>query len=129
MPPDGIIAPVLADSLDISPQWQDLDMEEISGRLLVIGASDTGKSTFSRYLFERLVNGRGSIGYLDGDPGQSRLGPPSTMTLVCSDPGDKSFPPSGKKWRRFVGSTTPVGHMLQVLVGAARSPSHGSLQA
>jgi polynucleotide 5'-kinase involved in rRNA processing len=30
------------------------------------------------------------------------------------------FPPHGQVWRWFVGSTSPAGHMLSVLAGAAR---------
>jgi polynucleotide 5'-hydroxyl-kinase GRC3/NOL9 len=118
-----------ANLLDVPIEWKDLDLHGISGRVIVIGASDTGKSTFSQYLFQRLINNRGYIGYLDGDPGQSRLGPPTTMTLACSVPGKLDFPPGGKKWQWFVGSVTPHGHMLPMLIGAARlmyaASSHG----
>ncbi|NIO10390.1 MAG: hypothetical protein GTO40_21240, partial [Deltaproteobacteria bacterium] len=60
------------------------------------------------------------VGYLDGDPGQSTLGPPGTMTLAVAENGDDTFPPRGRIWRGFVGSVSPVGHMLPVLTCAAR---------
>jgi polynucleotide 5'-hydroxyl-kinase GRC3/NOL9 len=87
---------------------------------MVIGAPDTGKTTFARYLFAELIRTGGPAAFLDGDPGQSTLGPPATMTLALPEPGSESFPPTGKTWRWFVGSTSPAGHMLPVLVGAAR---------
>lgn len=34
--------------------------------------------------------------------------------------GDSRFPPRGRIWRCFVGSTSPRGHLLPVLIGAAR---------
>jgi polynucleotide 5'-hydroxyl-kinase GRC3/NOL9 len=87
---------------------------------MVIGAPDTGKTTFARYLFTELCRVKGQSAFLDGDPGQSTLGPPATITLGLSEPGTTGFPPNGKIWRWFIGSTTPAGHMLPLLVGAAR---------
>lgn len=86
---------------------------------MVVGAPDTGKSTFARYLYRRLVEANKRVAYLDGDPGQSALGPPTTMTLALSGSGDTAFPPGGQIWRKFVGSVSPSGHMLPVVVGAA----------
>jgi hypothetical protein len=34
--------------------------------------------------------------------------------------GDDTFPPQGRRWRKFIGSVSPVGNMLAVLTGAAR---------
>jgi polynucleotide 5'-hydroxyl-kinase GRC3/NOL9 len=59
------------------------------------------------------------VAYLDGDPGQSTLGPPTTMTLALGTDG-ASFPPAGQAWRWFVGAVSPRGHMLPLLAGAAR---------
>jgi polynucleotide 5'-hydroxyl-kinase GRC3/NOL9 len=105
---------------DLPDEWQNLDLASLSGTIMVIGAPDAGKSTFSQYLFQCLAGLGKSVAFLDGDPGQSRLGPPTTMTIVCNIPGDWNFPPTGQRWRRFVGSTTPAAHMLPILVGAAR---------
>jgi polynucleotide 5'-hydroxyl-kinase GRC3/NOL9 len=91
------------------------------GTLLVVGASDVGKSMFARYLYSRLTQADRRVAYLDGDPGQGRLGPPATMTLTAEKiGGDDSFQQQGSVWRTFVGSSSPAGHMLLVVVGAAR---------
>ena len=87
---------------------------------MVIGAPDVGKSTFAEYLFHEVRRAAGQAAFLDGDPGQSRLGPPTTMTLVFGASGELDFPPDARLWHWFVGSTSPSGHMLPVLVGAAR---------
>jgi polynucleotide 5'-hydroxyl-kinase GRC3/NOL9 len=105
---------------DIPSPWEELDLTEISGTLMIVGSSDVGKSTFSRYLFKRLCTIYPRVAYLDGDPGQSILGPPATMTLAMADNTDDTFPPRGRKWRTFVGSVSPVGNMLAVLICAAR---------
>ncbi len=106
--------------LDISSAWKQIDLADLRGTLMVIGAPDVGKSTFAAYLYRRLCAGRRRIAYLDGDLGQSTLGPPATMTLAMNASGDDSFPPEGKTWQRFIGAVSPTRHMLPVLVGASR---------
>lgn len=100
--------------------WKRLDLRALRGVLMVIGAPDVGKSTFARYLYERLLVEGKKVAFLDGDPGQSTLGPPTSITLGFPRPGETFFPPHGEMRRRFVGSVTPSGHMLPMLVGVAR---------
>jgi len=104
----------------ILPAWEELGLERLSGILMVLGASDVGKSAFGRYLFRRLSTFSAGVAYLDGDPGQSTLGPPTTMTLALAREGEATFPPCGQVWRGFVGSVSPAGHMLPVVTVAAR---------
>jgi len=104
----------------IEPDWKQIDLSQLKGTLLVVGAPDAGKSTFSRYIFESVQAKSGHAAYLDGDPGQGSLGPPTTMTLALGVPNREEPPPSGQVFRVFVGAVSPTGHMLQVLVGAAR---------
>jgi polynucleotide 5'-hydroxyl-kinase GRC3/NOL9 len=111
-------------STDVPESWRQIDLDWLHGSLLVVGAPDTGKTTFARYLFGRLLACGTSAAYIDGDPGQNQLGPPSTMTLVVPPEkhglisGEAAIP-AGKTRLSFVGSTTPVGHMLSLLTGAA----------
>ena len=105
---------------EILPVWEELGLKRLNGILMVVGASDVGKSTFARYLFRRLCTSSAGVAYLDGDPGQSTLGPPTTMTLAVAREGEATFPPCGQVWRGFVGSVSPAGHMLPVLTVAAR---------
>ena len=91
------------------------------GTLMVIGASDTGKSTLARYLFQELCRAGVRAAYLDGDVGQSTLSLPTTMTVALSPgPSGERFNPHGPRATYFVGSTTPRGHMLPMVVGAYR---------
>jgi polynucleotide 5'-hydroxyl-kinase GRC3/NOL9 len=105
---------------EILPAWEQLGLEGLNGILMVVGASDVGKSTFARCLFRRLCTSSAGVAYLDGDPRQSSLGPPATMTLALAREGEETFPPRGPVWRGFVGSVSPAGHMLPVLTVAAR---------
>lgn len=106
--------------IDIPASWLNLDVEALNGNLMVVGGVDAGKSTFARYLYTRLAETGRPIAYLDGDPGQSVLGPPTTITLALGRPGRPDFPPQGRIWRRFIGSTTPRGHMLPMAAGTMR---------
>lgn len=105
--------------IEIPDRWRELDAEAWRGPVLVLGASDTGKSTFARYLYDRLGVAHGRIGYLDGDVGQSHIGPPTTLTLALSEDAS-TFPPGGPQRRWFVGSNSPTGHMLPLVTGLAR---------
>jgi len=105
--------------LDVPAAWERVDLPT-AGVVMVIGAPDTGKSAFARYLYRRLCHASRRVAFLDGDPGQSTLGPPSTVTLALGKSGDDSFPPAEKSWRRFVQAISPRGHMLPLLVSAAR---------
>ena len=48
---------------------------------------------------------------IDCDPGQSMIGPPATIGAAL---------PDGSVWVRFVGSTSPQGHLLQTVSGIKR---------
>jgi polynucleotide 5'-hydroxyl-kinase GRC3/NOL9 len=105
--------------LAIPSTWQRLDLAGLRGTLMILGGTDTGKSTFARYLFLELCRLGRRTAYLDGDVGQSTLGLPATMTIaLCDRDGPPTFPPDGPRAVFFVGDVSPRGHMLPVVVGA-----------
>jgi polynucleotide 5'-hydroxyl-kinase GRC3/NOL9 len=104
--------------IHIPPAWERITLSALTGTVLVVGAPDTGKSTFARYLYRRLCTCRERVAFLDGDVGQATLGPPTTMTLALGCPGDDAFSPAGLRFRAFIGDISPRGHMLPMLVGA-----------
>ncbi|MDT8357869.1 MAG: Clp1/GlmU family protein [Methanomicrobiaceae archaeon] len=100
-------------------EWGDLLadlMERGRGVVYVVGATDTGKSTLCRYLVDACAPLR-PVAFLDGDTGQSTIGPPSTIGLA-------RYQGSGNEQvsthLRFAGSTSPRGHFLEFLVGMKR---------
>ncbi|MFW6323603.1 MAG: Clp1/GlmU family protein [Desulfovibrionales bacterium] len=100
------------------PEWRELPFENMSGTVMLIGGPDSGKSTLAEWLVDQLVKaGNGPVCHLDGDMGQSALGVPTTMNLAIRCEGERNLHHIACF---FVGSTSPRGHMLPVLVGARR---------
>jgi polynucleotide 5'-hydroxyl-kinase GRC3/NOL9 len=98
--------------------WESMKLAALRGTILVVGAANTGKTTFARYLYHRLGAHHGRLAFVDGDMGQASLGPPTTMTLALGGYREGGFPPGGARFRAFVGDVSPAGHMLQTLVAA-----------
>jgi polynucleotide 5'-hydroxyl-kinase GRC3/NOL9 len=105
--------------LIIPPAWEELRAllaDRDAGVVYVIGPTDSGKSTLCRFLLGKLA-GPEPAAYLDADTGQSTIGPPATVGLVfCAGKPARLI----QTFLRFVGSTSPQGHMLQQLVSTAR---------
>ena len=108
--------------LDIPPEWRKIDLEQLHGTVMIIGAPDTGKSTFALYLTQCFLEYETKrVAFLDGDPGQSSLGIPSTISLVLSaqvTEGGLLMTKEDKKY--FIGSNSPQAHMLPMLVGGVK---------
>jgi polynucleotide 5'-hydroxyl-kinase GRC3/NOL9 len=102
------VHPAPGGAIVVPGAWANLDLRALCGVLLVVGAPNTGKSTFAHWLFEQL-SCRGKVAFLDGDVGQSAFGPPTTLTLAL---------PERVHW--FVGDVSPRGRMLPLVVGAGR---------
>jgi polynucleotide 5'-hydroxyl-kinase GRC3/NOL9 len=107
---------------EIPGDWTDLveTIHRKKGSTLILGASDTGKSTLAHFLVTRLCEMGNVVALVDGDIGQSVLGPPTTIGFALFE----SPPPTMRDVKAaasyFVGSTSPRGHMLEMLVGIKR---------
>lgn len=103
-------------------EWHSLldVLQEEKGVAIVLGATDTGKSTLAKFLIFNLCQRGLMVALVDADIGQSFLGPPATIGLSIF----KSHP----DWELiltppelfFVGSTTPEGHFPVHLQGVKR---------
>lgn len=72
---------------------------------LFLGGTDAGKTTLIRELHER-VGGK----VVDGDIGQSWIGPPAVVSLGTPERMETGY---------FVGDVSPRGNLLQVTTGIA----------
>jgi len=92
-------------------QWHALldVLEKERGIAIILGATDTGKSTLTKFLIFNLCKRGLKVALVDADIGQSFLGPPATIgfSVFKSDPIWEVvlLPPE----IYFVGSITPEG--------------------
>ena len=103
-------------------EWSELldVLEEGKGIAILLGATDTGKSTLAKFLISHLCQRGLKVGLVDADIGQSFLGPPATIGLALfkSHPDWDIILSSPEIF--FVGSTTPEGHFPIHLRGVKR---------
>ncbi len=113
---------------DIPPSWQPaLEVARAGGTLLLVGATDSGKSTLAAVLAnEALEEGR-AVAVVDADVGQSSIGPPACVGLAFPEERVAGLDNLAPAAIDFVGACSPARHLLQiatstaVLVEAARS--------
>jgi polynucleotide 5'-hydroxyl-kinase GRC3/NOL9 len=87
-------------------------------RVLVLGPSDIGKSWLCRHLSEALAAAGRRVVVVDTDIGQKIVGPPAAVTLCHARPGLDLFAARPERLA-FVGATSPIGHFLPLILGAA----------
>lgn len=88
------------EQIRVSREWLDLVKQlPESGRVIVIGATDSGKTTLCRWLLSRLPEGARAV-LTDCDTGQSQVGPPACIGWRFAGHSDYRF--------FFVGDTTPA---------------------
>lgn len=86
---------------------------------MVIGAPDTGKTTFVRQLLAEALRAGKRAALVDSDIDQSTVGPPTCVGLKwINDPGDLDRL-AGADALRFVGSIRSEGLVLQHVVATA----------
>lgn len=102
---------------NVPAEWLELDRGVNGGTVILVGATDSGKSTMARWLIEKACSRGRTAAWLDADLGQSSLGIPGTLNLVTVT-GESATVVDRAAF--FVGSTSPRGHMLQILTGVCR---------
>jgi polynucleotide 5'-hydroxyl-kinase GRC3/NOL9 len=108
-------------SISIPPDWYSwLDLlSHEKGTTILLGATDTGKSTLARFFIHHLCQRDIRTAFVDADIGQSVFGPPTTIGLrVFGSPshGDSSPKPG----LFFVGATSPEENIPLHLQGVKR---------
>ena len=110
--------------MEIKPSEEWIEIGEVferkGGRLFVIGASDSGKTTFLLFMLNFLIKKGKRVGMLDLDIGQSSIGPPTTVGFGIANKEVKVLTEIEPKKLYFVGSVSPKGHLLQILIGAEK---------
>jgi polynucleotide 5'-hydroxyl-kinase GRC3/NOL9 len=114
---------------DALPDSRDQALERLRGLpagaiVLLLGAPDTGKTTFV-WSAVSILRGEGrNVAVVDCDLGQSEIGAPGTVGVALASPGAEKEPRSLRDLAPlasyFVGAVTPARHMLDVCVGACQ---------
>lgn len=109
-------------SLDIPAAWRrSAERIQRAGwrRILVLGATDRGKSTYCNFLVNALLGAGRRASFVDADVGQKDVGPPATVSLAELDaPGNIGEAPC--RALHFVGHVNPMAHFLPLVTGTAR---------
>ena len=92
------------------------------GRIFVVGGVDSGKTTFCRRLAAAGLEAGHATAVVDADLGQSTIGPPGTVGLKrIQSPEDLTAEAMVRPdAMAFVGSVSPRGHFLPLVVGTAK---------
>ncbi len=108
--------------VNIMEEWNPHIQEIVSspGVTVVLGATDVGKTTFCTLLANHALNAGISTAVVDGDMGQSEIGPPTTIGLGLVDSEIQVLSDLRLRSFYFVGSTTPVDNMLGTVTGAKK---------
>nr|MBP7139860.1 polyhydroxyalkanoate depolymerase [Caldisericia bacterium] len=87
-------------------------------KLIVIGGSDSGKSTFILYLANEIFKIGKKVGVLDLDIGQSNIGPPGTIGFGIVRENLNNLSEIEPEKAYFIGGVSPKGNLLQLVVGS-----------
>ncbi len=103
------------------PSWEAaLHRASLARVVLIIGETDTGKTAFTTFLANGLVEKKKRVGVVDADLGQSDIGPPTTVGLGLFTQPIDSLGEAEVAGLYFVGSTSPQGHLLQTVIGTKK---------
>lgn len=106
----------------VGPEWPSLlrVIEKLRGAVMIIGATDSGKSTLARYLIEQLLYGGMKVSLIDTDVGQTSLGLPGTISMKSFPVGAdlKHFVPDRMF---FVGSVNPATRIPLIIRVAGKA--------
>lgn len=86
---------------------------------LVLGAVDSGKSSFCTYIANRLLREKRKVAVLDGDLGQSDIGPPCTVAYTFIMKPVTDLFNLNTKSAVFIGVTSPSTVINKVVEGLA----------
>ncbi|MGZ4104896.1 MAG: Clp1/GlmU family protein [Actinomycetota bacterium] len=95
---------------------------ERGGTAIALGSLDSGKTFFCRMCAAVAVRLGRTVAYVDSDVGQSTVGPPTTIGLKYISTAEELAPELMARADAiyFVGSPSPKGHMLPMVIGAMK---------
>ena len=103
------------------PEWEGLlrELKKYKGTALLLGATDSGKSTLAKYMVRMLVKEAITVSVVDADVGQSSLGLPGTISMKVFS-NEKDIEQYAFEKMFFVGSTNPAKKISPMVNGSKR---------
>ncbi len=106
----------------IPESWMDLvrTISEIKQRpfvILVLGQADSGKSSFCTFLVNKLLNEKFKVAVLDGDMGQSDIGPSGTIAFAIASKSVTELIDLKLMNAYFIGTTSPIQAITRTIEG------------
>ena len=87
--------------------------------ILILGKTDSGKSSYCTYLVNKLINGKCRVAVLDGDLGQSDIGPSGTVGYAVASKALTELYNLKLENAFFVGVTSPIKATAKMIEGIA----------
>jgi polynucleotide 5'-hydroxyl-kinase GRC3/NOL9 len=104
------------------------ELRSSKGTALIIGTTDSGKSTLARFLTETLVSDGITVSFVDADIGQSSLGLPGTISAKAFIEKKDIFTFSFESMS-FIGTVNPATNISQIIQTTKRMVNNNSKKA
>lgn len=104
-------------------------IQKSRGKVLIIGEVDVGKTFFATYVGNVLFQNGLKVAVVDGDVGQSDIGPPTTVALGIFEKPVCLLSEVPMVASYFVGNVSLANHIPEFLAGMAKLTKKGSTLA
>jgi polynucleotide 5'-hydroxyl-kinase GRC3/NOL9 len=102
---------------------------ERPAKVMLIGATDSGKTTLLTFLANRLIDGGLRVAVVDSDVGQKGILPPATISLAFPEGPFESIGELQAYAHYFIGTITPGSYTGEMAVGVKRLTDMASEEA
>ena len=107
----------MSNKFSLSEEIKEAILDPKNKLIVVIGASDSGKSTLVEDILQLTLR-KFKVGIVDMDIGQSHLGPPTTIAWGLVEEKFEGWNEVKVKDFYFVGNASPLGSLLPTITGA-----------
>lgn len=95
-------------------------IQQQQGSVVIIGDADSGKSTLCTFLANNTLRSGLKVGVVDGDVGQSDVGPPTTVSSATMKQPIATLQKLEPESAFFIGDTTPSAAPAKVITSLVR---------
>ncbi len=96
------------------------EMARLSGVAMLIGQTDTGKTTLCAAVALEALNRGRKVAIVDADAGQSEIGPPCMLGLGAPEGPFARLSDLKPRGLAFIGANSPYGYLLEWIIGTRR---------